>query len=266
MRRCMVCVALLTILAVSGCATTQKGETPETAEPAGQTSRLTRLAADLEQRGATDTAIALYEQAASAPGAPASAFVGLGDIYMRSGYPDEAVKSYQAALSRSPGYGPALVGFGWAMVRSGDTEAGIRTLAEGARSVNTSKAYNRLGVAQTFAGQIQPALDTFSRARSLAPDDPDIRINIALAAALADDSATALPIVQQLAASQNTSLHHRRNIVMVYGLLGRANEAHALQLTGLSTVEVNKLLAAAGSIRAKPTVAARAQALGSMNG
>ncbi|WP_260905076.1 tetratricopeptide repeat protein [Chelativorans salis] len=225
-----------------------------------------RLAADLEKQGATGTAIALYEQAASAPGAPASAFVGLGDIYMRAGYIEQAIKSYQAALSRSPSYGPALVGLGWAMVRSGDAEAGIRTLAEGAQSVNTSQAYNRLGVAQTFAGQIQPAMDTFSRARSLAPDDPDISLNIALAAALADDSATALTSVQELATSPNISLHHKRNIIMVYGLLGRADETRALQLTGLSTEEVNKLLATARSIRARPTVAARAEALGSMNG
>ncbi|WP_246248967.1 tetratricopeptide repeat protein [Chelativorans alearense] len=238
----------------------------ESAAQEGSSSRLLRLAADLEKQGATDTAIALYEQAASAPGATAHALVELGDAYMRAGYPDEATKAYRTALARSPNFGPALVGLGWVLVNQGDAEAGIRTLAEGTRSVNTSQAYNRLGVAQTFAGQTQPALQTFSHALSLAPDDLDIQINMALAMALADDPGQALPLARKIATAQNASLHHKRNAILVYGLLGRADEARALALPGLSTDEVNGLLAQARSVRAQPTVTARAQALGSMDG
>ncbi|WP_274425116.1 tetratricopeptide repeat protein [Chelativorans sp. YIM 93263] len=264
MRRRMAVVLVMSAIALTGCATTQGGSEDTSAEPASQSSRLMSLAADLEQRGEWETAITLYEQAAALPGAPASTFVGLGDVYMRSGYPDEAMEAYRAALSRSPKYGPALVGLGWAMIDQGDAEAGIRTLSEGAQSVNTSQAYNRLGVAQTFAGQTQPAMNTFARALSLAPDDLDVQINMALAAALANDDAQALPIVQRVASNPDANLQHKRNVILIYGLLDRDNEARALGLTGLATEEVNTLLSQAGTIRAQSSLQARAEALGSI--
>lgn len=259
-------LAALAIVILSGCATTQNQDKLETAKQTGTSSRLLQLAADIEKQGDSGTALALYEQAASNPGASAGTFVELGDAYMRAGYPDQAIKSYKAALSRSPNYGPALVGLGWVMVNQGDTEAGLRTLAEGTRSVNTTEAYNRLGVAQTFAGQIGPALATFQHALSLAPDDLDIQINMAIALALANDAGKALPLARKVATAPNASLHHKRNAILVYGLVGQAGEARALALAGLSTQEVNKLLAQAQSFRAKPTVLARAQALGSIGG
>ncbi|TWH00092.1 Flp pilus assembly protein TadD [Mesorhizobium sp. J18] len=259
-------LAALVIVILSGCATTQNQSKLDAAEQGGKSSRLLRLAADIEKQGDTGTAIALYEQAASAQDASAQTFVELGDAYMRAGYPDQAIQSYKAALSRSPNYGPALVGLGWVMVNEGDTEAGLRTLAEGTRSVNTVEAYNRLGVAQTFAGQIEPALATFQQALSLAPNDLDIQINMAIAMALANDASRALPLARKVATSPSASLHHKRNAILVYGLLGQAGEARALSLAGLSTTEVNELLAQAKSFRAKPTVLARAQALGSAGG
>ncbi|WP_295810934.1 tetratricopeptide repeat protein [uncultured Nitratireductor sp.] len=268
MRRRMAGLLVMGALALAGCATTQgESETPgakPTTKPTSQSSRLMSLAADLEQRGEWETAITLYEQAAALPDAPASTFVGLGDVYMRSGYPDEAMKAFRAALSRSPKYGPALVGLGWAMIDQGDTEAGIRTLSEGAQTVNTSKAYNRLGVAQTFAGQIQPAMSTFARARALAPEDLDIQINMALAAALADDASQALPIVQNVMSNPGANLQHKRNTILIYGLLDRDSQARALGLTGLATEKINTLLSQARTIRAQSSVQARAKALGSI--
>jgi Tfp pilus assembly protein PilF len=268
MRPCMLCLSIVGIIALSGCTTTQgaKGRKATEQQETTQSSKLMKLAAEIEARGDTNTAIALYEQAAAASDAPASAFVQVGDVYMRAGYPVEATKAYRTALSRSPNNGPALVGLGSAMVEAGDTEAGIRALAEGAQSVNTSQAYNRLGVAQTFAGQIGPALETFSRALSLAPGDLDIQTNMALAAALAGDSAKALPLIQRVAAAPNAQLHHKRNAVVAYGLLGLSDQVRASPPTGLTTKEIDTVLAQARSIRAKKSIAARANALGAMNG
>ncbi|TIN21531.1 MAG: hypothetical protein E5Y31_20810 [Mesorhizobium sp.] len=76
----------------------------------------------------------------------------------------------------------------------------MRALAQAAPLVNTSSAYNRLGVAQTFAGQTVEAQTTFAQALKLAPGGLDIETNMALAAALEDNSATALPLVQKTAA------------------------------------------------------------------
>lgn len=266
------CAALLVVsgaFILSGCTTMQDAgvsKADAAQEKPTRSSRLIKLASDIEARGDSDTALALYQQAAAVPDVKPQTLVVVADAYARAGYDEEAIKTYRLALSRSPSNGPALVGLGSAMIDTGDTEAGIRALSEGAQSVNTSKAYNRLGVAHIFAGDIESAQATFTRALALAPGDLDIEINMALAAALAQDSARAVPLAQKVAASPDAQLHHKRNIVMVYGLLGQEDVMRTSPPTGLSTKEINSLMSQAKSIRAKKTVDARARALGSMSG
>ena len=268
MRLRMIFGFTLATIALSGCTTTQNAGAPDTAasgESTTQASRLMKLAADVEAQGDPDTALALYERAAAAPDARALAFVEVGDAYMRSGYSEEAVKAYRAALSKSPKDGQALIGLGSAMALSGDEAAGLRALAEGAQIVNTSKAYNKLGVAQTLAGETEAAQGSFSRGLALSPGDLDIETNMALAAALAGNGPVALPLVRKVAASPKAQLRHKRNIVVVYGLLGQADQIRAAPPTGLSTKEINSLLDHTRTIRAKSSTKARAKALGSMN-
>ena len=74
-----------------------------------------------------------------------------------------------------------MLGLGSAMMETGDIDAGMRALAQAAPLVNTSSAYNRLGVAQTFAGQTGQAQATFAQALKLAPGDLDVESNMALA-------------------------------------------------------------------------------------
>ena len=76
-------------------------------------------------------------------------------------------------------------------------------IIQAAPLVNSSAAYNRLGVAQTFAGQTAEAQATFARALKLAPGDLDVETNMALAAALEDNSATELQLVQKVAGEPN---------------------------------------------------------------
>ncbi|MGX8010094.1 tetratricopeptide repeat protein [Mesorhizobium sp. ORM8.1] len=73
------------------------------------------------------------------------------------GYPTQAAQAYRGALAKAPDNEAAMLGLGSAMIESGDVEVGVRALAQAAPMVNTSKAYNRLGVAQTLAGQFEKA-------------------------------------------------------------------------------------------------------------
>lgn len=265
MRLRIVYLAAVSMLALSSCQTAkmERGATPQTA--ATQSDRLLKLASDIEAQGESGTAIALYEKAAALPDAKPSAFVKTGDAYMRAGYPAEASKAYNAALAKAPNDGPALLGLGSAMIDSGDAEAGLRALKQAAPIVNSSRAYNRLGVAQTFAGQLAPARETFERALRLSPGDLDIQTNMALAAALEGKADIALPLIQRVAADPAVQMHHKRNVVVVYGLLGQADVVKQAPPTGLTSKQIATLLARAKSIRAKGTVRARAKALGSMS-
>ena len=79
-------------------------------------------------------------------------------------------------------------------------------------------------------------------------------------------AAAAIPLVQRVEAAPGAQLHHKRNVVVVYGLLGQADHIKASPPTGLSTKEINTLLARAKSIRAKGSTQAKAKALGSIVG
>ncbi|AZO31884.1 tetratricopeptide repeat protein [Mesorhizobium sp. M1B.F.Ca.ET.045.04.1.1] len=267
MRLHVVFLPVAVMLALSGCQTTKTGSVNAKDQVlASQSDRLIKLADDIDARGENDTAIALYQRAAAMPDAKPSALVKAGDAYMRAGYPTDAAKAYQAALAKAPNDGEAMLGLGSAMIEAGDVEAGMRALAQAAPLVNSSAAYNRLGVAQTFAGRTADAQATFAQALKLAPGDLDVETNMALAAALEDNSATALPLVQKIAAAPNAQLHHKRNIVMVYGLLGQADQVKASPPIGLMTKEVATLLARARTIRSKGSTQAKAKTLGSILG
>ncbi|PBB24198.1 MULTISPECIES: tetratricopeptide repeat protein [unclassified Mesorhizobium] len=267
MRLHVVFLPVALALALSACQTAKTGSIDATAQgPSSQSDRLIKLADDIDARGESDTAIALYQRAATMPDANAGAFVKAGDAYMRAGYPTDATKAYQAALAKAPNDGKAMLGLGSAMIEAGDIDAGMRALAQAAPLVNTSAAYNRLGVAQTFAGQTAEAQTTFAQALKLAPGDLDVETNMVLAAALEDNSAAALPLVQKIAAAPNAQLHQKRNVVMVYGLLGQADQVKGSPPIGLTTKEVAILLARARTIRSKGSTQAKAKALGSILG
>lgn len=261
-------VAAVLTTALAGCSTMSgtdgSSQAAHDADTASQSARLLKLAADLEAHGDDGTAIALYQRAAAAPDATPSNLLAVADAYARAGYTAEAIKTYNTVLTRSPKNGLALVGLGSAMVQSGDVEAGIRALTEGAQIVNTGSAYNRLGVAQIFGGRLEDAQATFAKALALSPNDLDFQVNLALASALAGDRDRAMPLIQTIAAAPAAQPRHKRNAVIAYGLVGQAEEVRAAPPTGLTTREIETLLAQARTILSKSTPQARAQALGSI--
>ena len=186
--------------------------------------------------------------------------------HTRAGKTDQAIQAYRAALAVAPDNPDALLGLGSALVKAGDPDGAVVALAKVAPIVNTMTAYNRLGVAQTLAGQFAQAHQSFDAASALAPDDLDIRTNLALAAALDGQETKAIDATRAVVTSARAEARHRRNLMIVFGLLGRADEGRAAAPKELSAAEVEKLLARATAIRAIGDAKARAKALGTIMG
>jgi len=197
---------------------------------------LTRVASDVEAQGQIVAALPIYEQAAAASNDP-KAQVRLGDAYTRAGKTDQAIKAYRAALAVAPDNPDALLGLGSALVKAGDADGAVVALAKAAPIVNTMTAYNRLGVAQTQTGQFAQAHQSFDAASALAPDDLDIRINVALAAALEGQETKAIDVARSVVTSPGAQARHRRNLMIVYGLLGLVDEGRAAAPKELSANE-----------------------------
>jgi Flp pilus assembly protein TadD len=226
---------------------------------------LMRVASDIEAQGQIAAALPIYEQAAAASN-DAPTQLRLGDAYMRAGKIDQAIQAYRAALAVAPDNPAALLGLGTALVRTGDVDGGVVALAKAAPIVNTMTAYNRLGVAQTLSGQFTQAHQSFDTASALAPDDLDIRTNLALAAALDGQETKAIDASRAVVTSPGAQARHRRNLMIVYGLLGRADEGRAAAPKGLSASDVKRLLTRATAIRAISDAKERARALGTIMG
>ncbi len=225
---------------------------------------LMRVASDVEAQGQITAALPLYERAAAASNGDAGAHVRLGDAYTRAGKSDQAIQAYRAALAVAPDNPDALLGLGTAQLKAGDAEGAVAPLAKVAPVVKSMAAYNRLGLAQTLTGQFALAHESFEAASAVAPDDLDIRINLALAAALDGQENKAIDVARSVVASPGAQPRHRRNLMIVYGLLGLVDEGRAAAPKGLSASEAKKLLARAMAIRAISDAKARAKALGTI--
>jgi len=226
--------------------------------------RLLQLATEFEAHGDTTAAIALYRQATAVPGGAIAADIRLGDAYARTDNLKGAIEAYRAAIAKDPNSSEALLGLGTALIRTNNIDGGLAALGRAAPMVNTAIAYNRLGLAQTFAGRMPDAVASLERAAALAPGDLDIRTNLALAAALDGRDERAIALAQEVAASPKAEVRHRRNLIIVLGLFGRAVDARSAIAREIPASEVQALLARAGTIRTIKDVKARAKALGAI--
>ena len=260
-----ISVAVGAFLLLTGCQTTSDSA-KKTPEPTSQADRLAKLAKDIEGRGEADTALPLYARAAAMPEANAAIMVQSGDAYSRAGQPEEAISAYKAALAKSPNNGPALLGMGTALVQVGDLPAGVSALTSAAPVVGTSSAYNRLGVALTMTGQTQSAIAAYQKALTMTPGDVDIQSNLALAAALQGDATVVEEAAQKVDSAAGAELHHKRNIVLAYGLIGHDQQARSSTPAGLTSGEVDKILKLAKKARAKASMTDRVAALQNVMG
>jgi len=249
--------------ALSGPPVAKRSEQPGT----DRAEELVHLARDIEANGGGETALALYREAVSLSGDSPAANVRLGDAYLRARKFDGAVQAYRAALAKDADDADALLGLGTALTRMGAAEKGLAALAKAAPHVNTGAAYNRLGVAQTIAGRFSDAQASFEKALAVQPDDLDIATNLALTAALAGQSEKASELANKIARSKTVQPVHRRNLVIVLGIIGRsADDARTVAPADLSQGEFEKLFGRAASIRRIADPKTRARVLGTMQG
>jgi len=258
-------LATLLGLLLTGCASQSWLDAAASTEKPVDQDGLMRVASDVEAQGQLAAALPIYERAAATSN-DATAQLRLGDAYTRAGKTDQAIKAYRAALTVAPDNPDALLGLGSALVKAGDPDGAVVALEKAAPVVKTMTAYNRLGVAQTLAGQFAQAHESFDAASALAPDDLDVRTNLALAAALEGQEAKAMEATRAVVTSPGAQARHRRNLIIVFGLLGRADEGRAAAPKELPAAEVKKLLARAAAIRAISDARARAKAVGTIMG
>lgn len=220
-----------------------------------------KLAADIEARGEKPAAANFYQRAVEASNGDVGVHLRAGEAFLRLGYPVPAANAFRVVIAREAENGRALLGLGTALVKSGQVDEGLPYLTKAVRIVNTASAYDRLGVANVLAGRQREALASFEQAHAIDGRDLDIGTNLALSAALLEQHDKAVNIMRKVAASPDATTQHKRNLVLVLGMAGRASEARA-SARDLPPETVRSLLEQANGIRGISNPKAKALALG----
>src|SRR5262249_57715652 len=149
----------------------------------------------------------------------------LGEAQLKARNYTAASEAFAKVLTTDPEHPDALLGLGTAKLKSGDNEGSARTLGIACPLASAASACNRLGTALILLGRLDDALAAFERAQSLAPNDLDIKVNIALTQALAGRTHEAVAAMQNVAQSPLAQPRHQANLLMVLGIAGRLRGA-----------------------------------------
>ena len=133
--------------------------------------------------GRTAEALRLYDRAIREGRNPAGAYTNIGVVLRRQRRFEAAIVAHRRALELSPDDPGILGNLGNALKDAGRFEEAIRVKRRVVELAGPedAEALHGLGIALRDAGRIEAAADAFEAALRLAPDDAEIRFNLALA-------------------------------------------------------------------------------------
>lgn len=203
-----------------------------------------------------ESRIAYYSSAIKRNPRDASALKGLGVEYSRLSRWRDSAGAYREALIINPRDADALIGMGRAQLAVGDANGAFAN-GEAALAIHRSlDALMLTGVALNYVGRTQEALAIYEEALSNNPRDLDLRNNIALSMALAGD-ARAYPTMEAVAYAPDSDGRHKRNLILVAAILGRAPDAQAqARQFGIGKNELDEIFKIAGKMRMDGAIAA----------
>ena len=140
--------------------------------PSGDRSRAEQLA----RSGRNAESLALFEQIAAGNPADTEARLWVARLQLRVGRTEEAEAGFRAVVKEHPSDVDARIGLGMALTRAGEWQEALDVLraAEKDAGDRNSDLHGALARAYRRAGDDRLALEHFSRAKALAPDDPDL--------------------------------------------------------------------------------------------
>ena len=226
---------------VSACANDGAGNVdvralPDARAKASQESDETtalRLARASRRAGDFESALNLY-RGVLARKADDKVEVELGDTLVQAGAPEEAIDVYNKIGLDSPARTEALLGLARAYVAIPDASKGLTYADEAlARAPADARVLVTRGVVLDLLQRHAEAQVSYRKVLVSAPHDIAARNDLALSLALAGDYAQAVDILTPMAKSSLASPRVRQNLALVYGMMGDAERAGALDRVDL---------------------------------
>jgi tetratricopeptide (TPR) repeat protein len=152
----------------------------------------------------------------------------LGESYRMLGEHVKADEALTAALELAPGDAYALASRGAVRYVVGDLESAVADLESALGGAPSYQfALDRYLLVQLDLGRVDNALAAWQKARTVAPDDPEIQIGYADTLRLAGQSSRGIPIIEQVLREVPTHVLALRVFGRMLLELGRIDEAAA---------------------------------------
>jgi tetratricopeptide (TPR) repeat protein len=131
----------------------------------------------LARGGRTVEAMDLFKQIVNLNPADVEARLWVARLALRLGRVDEAEGGFRSVLREHPEDVDARVGLGTVLTRTGDWQGALEVLRPAEQTAGeNADLFSALARAYRRGGDDQRALENFGRARTLAPDDPDVAL------------------------------------------------------------------------------------------
>jgi Flp pilus assembly protein TadD len=114
------------------------------------------------------------------------------------------------------------------------------------------RIYNGMGVVHDMNGSHDSAQDNYRSGLNLAPNDTNLRNNLALSLALAGKYDEGIQILGRLVNEAGANTRHRQNLSLIYGLAGRPADAARVARLDFDEPTVQNNLAYYETLRAMP--------------
>ncbi|MFN7536011.1 MAG: hypothetical protein ACK5QD_13880 [Brevundimonas sp.] len=212
--------------------------------------------AEIERADALTRSVFWRAELAAHP-SDAEAALRLANALIELGQGEQAATIAQAALAARPMDRDLLMTLGRAHIARGEAFFGIAAL-EQARDLQPGdwRAWSLLGVAYQQVRRPADAEAAWAEGLRLAPEQPALLANIAMARLTAGDAAAAETLLRRAAAQAGAGLKVQQNLALVLGLQGKSTEAEALLRRNLPPDQADANLAWLQARAAAPLAAA----------
>lgn len=195
----------------------------------GQPAPVLRLARAARANGQLVTAIALYREAAAAPGADDSVMIELANAMIDAGAAEDALDILGQVPAKSSSHAASLLAEAHANVLLRKPADALQE-AEQAQKLapDDSRAELARGVALDMLERHQDAQAAYRRVLERTPRSVAARNDLALSLALSGKFNEAVEIIGPMARSLTATPRLRQNLALIYGLMGDKHDAEAM--------------------------------------
>ena len=229
-RRAAILTAMCSALALGACAPdVMTGSVPSdpgsTNQPLATAERMMRMGDSAMAAGDPATALGFYSRAVWLDSDNYPLMIRLGGALNGLNAYAHGAEAFRKALAVAPRDPEALRGLGNSLLAQNRPLLAREQYQTALETSNDPRLFGAVGVTLDMTADHEAAQGYYRRGLEKVPDDLTLRNNLALSLMLGHQFSDAIATQKGVIADPRSTMRHRQNLAMIYGLAGRTNDA-----------------------------------------